>query len=1200
MGSELSHHIPIKGYEMQILRKFTKTNEDPFECVEWVRRDAIIESPTKGIIFKQENVEAPATWSDQAVNVVAQKYFRGIPGTEEREWSIRLMIKRVVDTTVGWGWEDGYYSDESTRETHRGELIYILLNQLASFNSPVWFNIGSENKPQASACFITGIEDSLDSIMNQATVEANIFHEGSGIGLNLSSLRGEGEPLSAGGTSSGAISFLEGLDAFAGVIKSGGKTRRAAAMRILDSDHPDIEKFINCKAEEQKRIRILVDGGISGEYNEDNPAQSSVRYQNANHSVRVTDQFMRAVENDEDWTLIPRTRIGKTRVVKARQLFNAIAAAAWECGDPGMQYDTTINKSHTCPKHGRINASNPCQPAFATVLTQDGVQILGNVEIGDLIWSGNGWTEITNKWSTGTKPVHKYKTTAGAFVGTKNHRIVQGGEKVEVGDAEAIDICKVIPQTIESLHDLDPTDVLDGLMFGDGYVKICNEGRQHYPILFVGEDDHDYFTDPLVGDLINETPFDKLQHRADATTLTREELLPTYVRTIPGTFFFGDSNKVRGFLRGLYSANGSIAEGRVTLKASCFRVVEQVQQMLSYLGVRSYYTTNRPSEIEFSNGVYACKESYDLNITSDRSIFRDMIGFIQTEKAKRLEAACDRPTRNWSKETFDIRDVEYLGDFEVFDITVADPAHTYWTGGMLVSNCSEFMFLDHSACNLASINLIHFFAKDHAKVTDFEHVVRVMLIAQDILVDRAYYPTDKIRDNSIKFRPLGLGYTNLGAMLMGMGLAYDSDEGREIAALITAAMHTHAMTVSHDMAANLGTFSGWDRNQADMDDIMRLHRRLANEISDPNGDSTVKRAIKASIKGSADELAEIFRMESTFKLRNAQLTLLAPTGTISFMMDCITTGIEPELMLKMVQKLAGGGEFVRDNSIIHQALNSLGYSNEEADLISIHIAQHGHVEGSLLKKKHYDVFDCSFKAPGSDRCISPEGHIKMMAAVQPHLSGAISKTVNLPNNVTKKKISDLYMMAWKSGLKSIALYRDGCKNQPKSSGITKKAKKTLKRRRLPQDRPSMTHKFEIGGHGGLITTGFYPDTGKLGEVLLLVGKQGSTYQTFMDTIGTLLSVMMQYDIPMGDITSKLIGQRCDPSGFTSNPEIPKAKSPIDYLGHLLNKKYAANGAPSPETNKMILSDMVPCPECSTLMRAGSCEPCSCCGFFGGC
>jgi ribonucleoside-diphosphate reductase alpha chain len=816
--SKTATRTPENGLQgLSIERRFSTAGIHPFDEIEWELRDAVIGNP-ESPAFEQRGVEFPKCWSQNATNIVAQKYFRGQIGSPERESSVKQMIGRVAGTISNWGREGGYFASEEDADTFEMELISILLNQKAAFNSPVWFNVGFEETPQCSACFILSVEDTMESILDWNTKEGRIFRGGSGSGINLSNIRGSMEPLKKGGTASGPVSFMRGADSWAGTIKSGGKTRRAAKMVVLDIDHPDVEHFIWCKAKEEEKAEALRDAGF--DMSIDGDGFTSIQYQNANNSVRVTDEFMEAVEAGEDWNLVARNGGGTTKTLPARDLMNQIADAAWRCADPGVQYDTIINRWHTCPESGRINASNPC---------------------------------------------------------------------------------------------------------------------------------------------------------------------------------------------------------------------------------------------------------------------------------------------------------------------------------------SEYMHVDDSACNLASLNLMKFRRADGSfDVEPFEHAVDIVFLAQEIVVGFSSYPTEEITANAFAFRQLGLGYANLGALLMSDGLPYDSDAGRNVAAAITALMTGRAYRQSALIAAGAtGTYDEYERNREPHNGVMRMHRDASYDV-DPTG-------IKGELLGAAQRAwDEAVELGEEHGYRNAQATVLAPTGTISFLMDCDTTGIEPDFSLVKFKELVGGGQMTIVNRSVPMALDAMGYSEAEIDRINAHIAAENTIVGAPgLKDEHLPVFDVAV----GERAISHTGHIDMMAATQPFISGAISKTVNLPQSATIDDIADAYTRGWNGGLKALAIYRDGSKTaqalrtdaQEEKGAEAEVAMAAPERKRMPRERESITHKFSIAGHEGYITAGKYED-GSVGEIFLTdIGKEGSTMRGLMNAFATAISLGLQYGVPLEDFVRKFSYMRFEPEGITGNPEIPFAKSLPDYI-----------------------------------------------------
>ncbi len=905
-----------KGLSFQ--RVFTDGKKSPFDAVEWEKRTALIGNEKGVTIFRQEDVEVPKSWSQTATNIVTSKYFHGKPGTAQREGSVRQLIGRVVNTIVRWGEEGGYFADASSRDAFRDELTHLLVEQKMAFNSPVWFNVGVQPKPQCSACFINSVSDNMESIMGLTRTEGMLFKWGSGTGTNFSTLRGSRETLSGGGIASGPVSFMKGFDAFAGVIKSGGKTRRAAKMVILNIDHPDIVEFIECKMKEERKAHVLIEQGYDSSI--DGDAYASIFFQNANHSVRVTDDFMRAVVEDKDWWTKNVIDGQPNEKLRARDLMMKISDSTWHCGDPGMQYDTTVNRWHTCKTTARINASNPC---------------------------------------------------------------------------------------------------------------------------------------------------------------------------------------------------------------------------------------------------------------------------------------------------------------------------------------SEYMFLDDTACNLASLNLMKYVnASGQFDVAAFKHAVDVTITAQEILVDNASYPTPKIAENSHNFRPLGLGYANLGALLMSMALPYDSDEGRDMAGAITALMCGEGYAQSSRIAERMGPFPGYEENREPMVDVIRMHRDAMRGIKPEHVQTELFMAAQESW-----DTALTHGEKHGFK--NSQVTVLAPTGTIGFMMDCDTTGIEPDLALVKYKKLVGGGLIKIVNNTVPQALMKLGYTPEQTNDVVSYIDKNGKIEGAPhLKMEDYPVFDCSLAPQGGGRSITWTGHVRMMAAAQPFLSGAISKTINMPEESTVEDVSNAYIESWKVGLKAVAIYRDNSKrSQPLNAGGKKEEKKAealviveptqrelfarQQREKMPVERASVTHKFSVGGHEGYITVGMYDD-GRPGEVFIKMAKEGSTLSGVMDGLALTISLGLQYGVPLKVFVDKLLNTRFEPSGITANANIRFVSSVLDYIARWMGGRFISadylklnNAAPAENASTVAPAAVLPamtqanldamqtalsasrpsnahegaptCSECGMLMVPnGACYKCENCGSTSGC
>ena len=905
------------------LRFFSREGIDPFDEVEWEIRSAVIASEKGETVFEQRDVEIPKSWSQQATNIVVSKYFRGEIGAPDRERSVKQLIGRVVDTLTQWGRSNKYFASEDDLQAFSDDLKHLLVQQKAAFNSPVWFNCGFEPAPQCSACFINSVDDTMESILTLVRTEGMLFKFGSGTGSNLSSIRSSQEVLAGGGTASGPVSFMKGYDAFAGVIKSGGKTRRAAKMVILNADHPDIVEFINCKVEEERKAWALIDAGYDGSFT--GTAYSSVFFQNSNNSVRVSDDFMRAVLDDAEWHThaVRDGRVMSTH--KARDLMNMIADATYVCGDPGVQFDTTINDWHTCPNTARINASNPC---------------------------------------------------------------------------------------------------------------------------------------------------------------------------------------------------------------------------------------------------------------------------------------------------------------------------------------AEYMFLDDSACNLASLNLMRFLSETEPgefDVTAFRAAVRTLITAQEIMVDNASYPTQSIGKNSHAYRPLGLGYANLGALLMSRGVPYDSDQGRDYAATITALMTGEAYAQSARIARDQGgPFTGYSKNRDPFLRVMRKHRAALKDV-----DAThVPRPFYEAAQNAWDEAVDLGESHG---YRNAQSTVLAPTGTIGFMMDCDTTGVEPDIALVKYKKLVGGGLMKIVNQTVSMALSNLGYSDDQVNRIVEYIDEHETIEGAPhLDADHLAVFDCAFKPANGQRSIHYTGHIKMIGATQPFISGAISKTINVPTEASVEQIAQAYIDAWRLGTKAVSIYRDGSKRtQPLNTSGAAPAGGALAnavaagpsqpaRRRLPDERQALTHKFDIAGHEGYITVGLFDD-GTPGEIFLVMAKEGSTISGFADAFAQAVSYALQYGVPLQALVDKFSHVRFEPSGLTKNPDVRLAKSIVDYIFRWMATKFLSAAAQyragvnlrtdaksgMAEEEQLSLADAViedtsggvagvpgqmstsyaiqndqdapPCSTCGAIMiRNGACYKCVNCGATSGC
>ena len=1247
------------GEALSIGRVFTQPGVHPFDTVEWELRNAKIST-----VFEQTDVEFPASWSQNATNIVAQKYFRGQIGSPTRERSVKQMISRVAGTIADWGRERGYFASPEDGDAFEAELTYILLHQMAAFNSPVWFNVGFEESPQASACFILSVEDSMDSILDWNTKEGNIFRGGSGSGINLSNIRASMEPLAKGGTASGPVSFMRGADSWAGTIKSGGKTRRAAKMVVLDVDHPDIREFIWCKAKEEDKARALAAAGF--DMSLDGDGMKSIQYQNANNSVRLTDEFLQAVESDGEWRLTARTTgepVGEP--ISARELMHEIADAAWRCADPGVQYDTTINQWHTDPNSGRINASNPCFPADARVHTTKGL-----MPIGELVTRGERGEDIrvyTHRATAdeagfgvtatrpirfmrnGVKPILRLRFANGQDLRcTPNHRVwtinrgyvradeLTARDRVLLNDSAtpAIAAAWELPVKSRALaksfargasvvyQELPDTwseglGELTGHLVGDGSLTPVQVN-----FVYGGDDIADGLADSHEGMLRELVGGVSRQEMANGTVQLRvgSEAVRDFFRSlgvssarahekrVPAAVYAAPVEVQASFLRGLFGADGCVSRVESGGKANRYvglgsrseALLKDVQRMLNAFGVRGrVYRTAEAGKPSFTytraDGTtvrYESREGFDLRISgSDMERFATQIGFSTSRKQAAVEALLAETTRYRTKPGTRLMAREDDGQEEVYNLT--EPLHhSYIVDGVVVANCSEYMHVDDSACNLASLNLMKFRRPDGTfDVPRFEHAVDIVFLAQEIIVGPSSYPTEKIGENARKFRQLGMGYANLGAYLMANGLPYDSDGGRATAAAITALMTGRGYLQSARVAAAIGPYEAYAANREAHNGVMRMHRDAAMAIPDA---ATGDMALLSSARETWNEAVAEGEL---YGYRNAQATVLAPTGTISFLMDCDTTGVEPDFSLVKFKSLVGGGSMTIVNGTVPLALRELGYADDAIEAIVAHIDANGTIIGAPgLQDEHLPVFDVAV----GERAISHMGHIKMMGAVQPFISGAISKTVNLPASATVEDIMDAYMQAWRLGIKALAIYRDGSKNiqvlntdaskdsstkdeQPvvvagvseeevearvaaavaaaetrvrdELAAVARKTDAEPKRKRMPRERQSITHKFFLGGHEGYITAGMYED-GTVGEIFLTdVGKEGSTLRGMMNSFATAISIALQYGVPLETLVEKFAYMRFDPEGITQNPEIPFAKSLPDYIMRWLASRF---------------------------------------------
>jgi ribonucleoside-diphosphate reductase alpha chain len=1140
----------------------------------------------------------------------------------------------VAGTIAAWGREGGYFASDDDAQAFEDELTHILLHQMAAFNSPVWFNCGwhpqGSPKNQMSACFILSVEDDMESILAWNTKEGMIFRGGSGSGVNLSKIRASMEALSKGGVASGPVSFMRGADAWAGSIKSGGGTRRAAKMVVLDVDHPDILDFIWCKAREEEKAAALRDAGFDMRLDSD--AFASIQYQNANNSVRVTDEFMERAERGEEWELTARVGGSVVHRVNARELLEQLSDAAWRCADPGVQYDTTINEWHTCPNSGRINASNPCFPGDARVHTTLG--LIPFEELYERAQMGEEFRVYTHRATAhepgqgvvatrplavmrnGVKPIVRLRFANGQELRcTPNHRVwttnrgyvpaenLTTDDHVLLNDSPtpAQDASWALPVKVEasakSFHRggtvtyqelpdrwSEGLGELLGHLIGDGDLT---EVRTEW--IYGGDDidegvadSHEGLLRELIGGVSRqEMDNGTVQLRAGSQAVRElfRGLGVTSVRApekrVPSSVFISPTEVQAAFLRGLFGADGCVSHSSgdkasryVGLGSTSEALLKDTQRLLSSFGVRARIyriskRTDTPLAYVRKDGTsvtYESRQTYDLRVTgSDVERFAETIGFSVPWKQRVLNQLLRTTTRYSTKGRTQLASRDTDGQEVVYNLT--EPLHhSYIVDGFVVANCSEYMHVDDSACNLASLNLMKFRRPDGTfDVETFEHAVDVMILAQEIIVSPSSYPTEEIARNARAFRQLGLGYANLGALLMANGVAYDSDEGRALCGAVTALMTGRAYRTSAEVAGAIGPYERYDENRDPHNHVMRKHRHAAYAVDDAlcaDGD------LLAAARRAWDDAVDLGARNG---YRNAQATVLAPTGTISFLMDCDTTGIEPDFSLVKFKELVGGGQMTIVNRTVPLALETLGYPKERIEAIEAYLAKQGTILGAPgLKEEHLPVFDVAV----GERAIAPMGHIKMMAAAQPFLSGAISKTVNVPESTSVEDIAGVYTEGWKLGLKALAIYRDGSKTaQALKTDVGEKKDAEAEaapeapdeprpiRRRMPRERQSITHKFSIAGHEGYITAGMYED-GSVGEIFLTdVGKEGSTLRGMMNAFATSISIALQYGVPLETLVRKFSYMRFDPEGITTNPEIPFAKSMPDYIMRWLASRF---------------------------------------------
>jgi len=1212
---------------LKIRRIHTTAGMHPYDQVTWERRDVVMTNWRDGSVnFEQHGVEFPDFWSVNAANIVTTKYFRGAVGSPQREWSLKQLVDRVTNAYTATGKDQGYFASDEDAEIFDHELKYALIHQIFAFNSPVWFNVGTASPQQVSACFILAVDDTMDSILDWYREEGLIFKGGSGAGVNLSRIRSSKELLSSGGTASGPVSFMRGADASAGTIKSGGATRRAAKMVVLDVDHPDIAEFIETKAREEEKIRVLRDAGFDMDLGGQDIV--SVQYQNANNSVRVSDEFMRAVDEDMPFDLLARRTGEVIETVDAKQLFRNMAEAAWECADPGIQYDGMINDWHTCPESGRITASNPCFPADQRVVTDKGL-----IRIGDLVrraaneeefavytndltaeadpedritatsptrYMVTGRNEVLElRFSDGSRlrctPGHRIWTANRGWVHaeelTRDDRVVRSFHHAPRAMADRRFPLHAIltleyektrkPLQVPSKWDEEFAHYL-GWLTGDG----CVDQRDSTAVTVYGSDEDKELVLPRHHALLTRiTGFESKPSVQPNGTLQLRVTRPAFGaflhalgvaegrapdKIVPEAVYEAPEYAVAAFLQGLFDADGCVVDQErsetryVGLGSRSEELLIGVQELLASLGIASrVYQTSARKEASFR---YARKDgteasygslgpSYDLRITAGAiKDFYRVIGFsLPAKQAKLTRMVTEKKFYNVDR-SVTLVSRESKGFETTYNLT--EPRnHSYIVGGTVVANCSEYVHLDNSSCNLASINLLKFLRDDDTfDAARFAKMSELIITAMDISISFADFPTEKIGETTRAFRQLGIGYANLGALLMATGHAYDSAGGRAIAAAITSLMTGAAYKRSAELAKVVGPYDGYERNAVAHKRVMRMHADASAKVSSAG---KLDREILSLANATWQECVALGEANG---YRNAQASLLAPTGTIGLMMDCDTTGIEPDLALVKFKKLVGGGSMQIVNQTVPRALTNLGYQPEQVEAITEYIAEHGHVVNAPgLRPEHYEVFDCAM----GERSISPMGHVRMMAAVQPLLSGSISKTVNMPESATVEDVEGIYFEGWRLGLKALAIYRDNCKvGQPLS--VAKKKEEPAQaaapaavaapephehrpvRRRLPKKRSAMVTRFDVAGAEGYMTASTYPDDG-VGEVFLKLGKQGSTLAGVMDAFSIAISVGLQYGIPLESYVAKFTNMRFEPAGMTDDPDIRIASSVMDYI-----------------------------------------------------
>jgi ribonucleoside-diphosphate reductase alpha chain len=1374
---------------LQFPRRFTREDINVYDQFVYDHRTSVIRNPTGEVVFEMNNVEVPAGWSQIATDILAQKYFRkaGVPqpdGSLGRETSVKQVAHRMASCWRVWGERNGYFASEKDAQIFYDELAYSILDQACVPNSPQWFNTGlyesygitgkpqghyyvdpaddqlkrstsAYERPQPHACFILSVDDDLvneGGLMDLWVREARIFKYGSGVGTNFSHIRGEGEKLSGGGTSSGLMSFLKIGDRAAGAIKSGGTTRRAAKMVCLDLDHPEVMDFINWKVEEEKKVAALIAAGYPSDY--EGEAYKTVSGQNSNNSVRISNAFFHRLEKDEDWELTAR---GDGRVMKrlpSREVWNQIAYAAWRCADPGTQYDTTINEWHTCPAGGPIRASNPCVTADTFVTTSNGLE-----RIGDLIGRSRGVKSVDGKmhwveniFPTGVKDVYTLRTRAGYKLKlTADHRVLTANR----GDVPAIELTKDDVLILVKGHFGNETSgsadlaQLIGLLIGDGCITSLNEtnidgdqrrvgflnmSKEEEPVLQWANEYINTSLRPQWGEHQK-----KGQVRENATTMRVSVGSPRILtlmeqfavldkgcehKKLKDAAFRLNREEQAALIRGLFTADGCVAnygeKSQYAALDSCSEeLLQQVQLLLLNFGIKSKLYTNRRAGKSSSllpdgrggRKEYEVKEMHSLRISrNSRILFEEYIGFMaESSKGAKLRQLNNTVSAYRESLTDEVLSLEFAGVEPVFDLTEPE-THHFAANGIAVHNCSEYMFLDNTACNLASVNLRRFYDEktNIFDVEGFEYSVRLWTTVLEVSVLMAQFPSKEVARLSYDYRTLGLGYANLGSMLMIMGIPYDTEEARGIAGAITAILTGIAYKTSAEMAAVMGAFPRYEENRESMLRVMRNHRLAAYDADEYEGLEIRPQGLKAKycpdylLKAATKAWDEAVQLGEKYGYRNAQSTVIAPTGTIGLVMDCDTTGVEPDFALVKFKKLSGGGYFKIINQSVPTALRNLNYTDKQIEAIikyavgsgtfagapainhqslsekgfiaqeikkldtavksafeigfvfNVHAlgeeclqrlgfepAQYFNFEWSLLealgfsdseieaandyvcgtmtiegapllKDEHLAVFDCANKCgKKGQRYIHAHGHIRMMGAAQPFISGAISKTINLPNEATVEEIADAYLLSWKLALKACALYRDGSKlSQPLSTRSDKKKKDTetekdaplaaentsgaalesnivdlgkltvqelleevqkrvqaspdtklkralatiVERRTLPAKRRGFTQKAKINGQAIFLRTGEYSDQ-TVGEIFIDMAKEGATMRSMLNCFAIAISIGLQYGVPLEEFVEKFVFTRFEPSGMVDHPNIKSATSIVDFIFRSLAYEY---------------------------------------------